>query len=178
MCRPGLWRTDHVHLVTGRAVLVQLVRVQAPGNAVELDIGLVHLEELIDVEQVEPLNFVRADVGELPLPEDLVASGDEDIVGRDVGVGGAVEDALDPLRFGAGRQAAELETLHVNGDAHAVPLETTRRGRGRVWGSWGNVQETSPGSESSRRPQCNHRRSTTGLSHWGSCRCSPGARGC
>ena len=57
------------------AVLVDLLGIETPGNAVELDISPGDLTEEVDGQQVEALDFVctAADAWEVPVPHDLVA---------------------------------------------------------------------------------------------------------
>lgn len=56
-----------------RTPRVQLVGIETPGNAVELDIGAGDAAEQVDGQQVEALDWILANAGELPVPHELVA---------------------------------------------------------------------------------------------------------
>lgn len=57
----------------------------SPCDAVELDICLIDLEVDVDTEQVESRDWrlVDSDVRECPVPQNIVAAGDVDVVGND-----------------------------------------------------------------------------------------------
>lgn len=63
--------------------MLDLEDVDTPGNVVELDVDSSDLEVLVDLEEVEALDWVAvdADTTECPVPENLVVTGDEDVVG-------------------------------------------------------------------------------------------------
>lgn len=83
---------------SSRAVRLDLVAVDAPSKAVELDVVPGNLLLLVEVEQVEALDVVAAvaHTAEPPLPEALVAVGNVDLAGLDVR-GRVILDFFEPL---------------------------------------------------------------------------------
>jgi hypothetical protein len=65
LCRAVRWR----------AVLINLLSVQTPRNAVELDVGALNFAMLIESQEIETLHpiLTRSDLWEQPLPHNLVA---------------------------------------------------------------------------------------------------------
>ena len=65
--------------VRWRAVLIDLLRIQTPRNAVELDIGPFDLASAINGQEIETPHSVlaRSDLWEQPMPHDLVARVDD-----------------------------------------------------------------------------------------------------
>jgi len=88
------------------------VRISTPRDAVELDVVLADLvRRRVNGEEIETFDLVlaRANAAELPVPQNLGAASDEDLVGGDVAVRGRLgEDVGDEGLLAAGGDATEL----------------------------------------------------------------------
>lgn len=92
--------------------------VQAPRNAIELDISPLDLALAVDGEQVEAFNLIlpRTDVREEPVPHDLVAAM-EDVESDDARVWMRKNFGEPLVSRGSGRSIAELENRWLVNDA-------------------------------------------------------------
>lgn len=100
----------HLEMRSLRAVLLNFKHINAPRNAVELDVGLVDLEVLINAQQVESFDRIlrNANLRECPIPKNVVGASHEDIVCDDV-LNRMSSDTIEPGR-GIGRgSTAKLE---------------------------------------------------------------------
>jgi hypothetical protein len=83
------------------------VGIETPSNAVELDIGTGDLAKEVDSQEVETLDWVGTDGGEVPVPHDLGA-GVQDVESLDALLR-VLGHLCDPLSGGgSGRSAVEL----------------------------------------------------------------------
>lgn len=102
-----------------RAPRVELVSIETPSNAVELNVGTGDPAKEVDGQKVESLDWVWADAWELPVPHDLGA-GVQDIKSLDALLG-MLGDFSNPLGLGGGgRGVVELEE-NVSRDTNTVP---------------------------------------------------------
>ena len=90
----------------------KLESILTPSNAIELELRLRDLALVVEGEQVESLDWrlLRADVGEVPVPKDFVATDGVDAEGFGTEVGWGVEDAVEVVVAALEGYAAELVT--------------------------------------------------------------------